>query len=383
MAVLSKDCPPNSGQGPAARSAGPWAVGLLSSLLLSACGGQTSKTPADTESKSKNSKSDSTPTGPKDEADKPSSPEDNQDNNDTDAGDTNENQDPGDSTSDGSPKFDIGGWSDIPNKDADKDDCECQERADRIYLWGRDQSIWRFDPSEKEDKAFENLGKPDCGIPVGQHPFSMGVDRHANAWLTIRTSGRMFKFYANDKNKRCEETQHKPGTQGFTLFGMAFVEHPRDGRCEQLYMHSFDGETPSEGSAAGTLGVLDPETFEIKKISPIDFNGGELTGTADGRLFAFAGTPSRLLEYDPKTGKIKKEVSLGGLDLTSSFAFAFWGGDFYFFTENLGTFPFVSKVTKLDYTGDGSVKTLIEKAPLRVAGAGVSICAPLIEPPPK
>lgn len=361
------------------------ATAVLASLLAIACGGNAAPTsPADDEkSEAANSNADSMG---KDSSPKSDTGNQGADPGDGDSQDTEE--DPGDepedpSSAEGFPKFDIGGGTDEPDKKGDKDDCECQERADRIYLWGRDQSIWRFDPSEDEADAFENLGKPDCAIPVGQHPFSMGVDRHANAWLTIRSSGRMFKFFANDKDKRCEETKHKPGTEGFTLFGMAFVEHPRDGRCEQLYMHSFDGETPSEGSGAGTLGVLDPETFAVKKVSPIDFNGGELTGTADGRLFAFAGTPSRLLEYDPKTGKVKKEIPLGDLELSSSFAFAFWGGDFYFFTENLGTFPFVSKVTKLDYTGDGSLTTFIEKAPLRVAGAGVSICAPLIEPPPK
>lgn len=289
-----------------------------------------------------------------------------------DAGEASENEP--------SPKFDMG---EIPEKSKPKegDDCDCDDKADLIYLWGSDKHIWRYNPSAKEGEGFEDLGNPGCEIPLGQHPFSMGVDRQAKAWLSIRSSGTLFTFDPKTPGS-CKETTHKPGTEGFTLFGMAFVEHPNDGRCDQLYLHSFDGTTPSEGEGSGKLGVMDPETLKIKTIGPINFNGGELTGTGDGRLFAFSGKPGRLIEYDAKTAKIVKEVDLGSLELSSSFAFAFWGGDFYFFTDSLGTIPIQSKITKLDYTGDGSVKTL-GKAPLRVVGAGVSICAPLEEPPPQ
>lgn len=293
--------------------------------------------------------------------------------NDSDAGES-----PG---SDSGVTFDLGS---VPENTtpSDEDDCDCEEHADLIYLWGGQGHLWRYNPVAPQDKAFEDLGDPGCEIPFGQHPFSMGVDRFARAWLTIRSSGTMF-LADTKKSGDCKQQSHTPGTEGFKLFGMAFVEHPKDGRCDQLYMHSFDGEKITEGQGIGTLGVMDPDTLAIKKLGPIDFNGGELTGTADGRLFAFAGDPGRLLEYDPKTAKVVKEVSLGELDLSSSFAFAFWGGDFYFFTDSLGEIPITSKVTKLDYDGDGSVTTILQNAPVRVAGAGVSVCAPLEEPPPQ
>lgn len=277
--------------------------------------------------------------------------------------------------------FDLGNFPENTSP-SDQDDCDCEEHADLIYLWGAQGHLWRYNPVAPKDKAFEKLGDPGCEIPIGQHPYSMGVDRFARAWLTIRSSGTMF-LADTKKGGSCKKQDHTPDTQGFKLFGMAFVEHPKDGRCDQLYMHSFDGKKFSEGKNTGQLGVMDPDALSIKKIAPIDFNGGELTGTADGRLFAFAGQPGRLLEYDPKTAKVIKEVSLGGLELSSSFAFAFWGGDFYFFTDFLGELPITSKVTKLDYTGDGSISTILENAPLRVVGAGVSVCAPLEEPPPQ
>lgn len=278
------------------------------------------------------------------------------------------------------PKFDLGSRPKGSDPD-NKDKCDCEKGADLIFLLAKSGNVWRFDPAAKPDEAFEDLGNPGCDIPVGRHPFSMGVDRLANGWMTIRSSGTLYKFNTAKPNS-CEKVSHTPGTDGFTLFGMAFVEHPNDGVCDQLYMHSFDGKQTSEGPDAGKLGVMDPDTLKIKTIGPINFNGGELTGTGDGRLFAFAGKPGRLLEYDAKTGKVEKEIDLGGLELSSSFAFAFWGGDFYFFTDSLGTIPIKSKVTKLDYTGDGSVSTF-GKAPIRVVGAGVSVCAPLEEPPPR
>lgn len=278
------------------------------------------------------------------------------------------------------PKFDLGARP-KGSEPENKDKCDCEKGADLIFLLGKGGNIWRFDPAAKPDEAFEDLGNPGCEVPVGQHPFSMGVDRLAHGWMTIRSSGELYKFDTAKANS-CKKTTHKPGSDGFKLFGMAFVEHPNDGVCDQLYMHSFDGTQPSESKDAGKLGVMDPETLKIKTIGPINFNGGELTGTGDGRLFAFAGKPGRLLEYDAKTGKVEKEIDLGGLDLSSSFAFAFWGGDFYFFTDSLGTIPIKSKVTKLDYTGDGSVSTY-GMAPTRVSGAGVSVCAPLEEPPPR
>ena len=72
-------------------------------------------------------------------------------------------------------------------------------------------------------------------------------------------------------------------------------------------------------------------------------------------------------------------TSLAGLELTNAFAFAFWGGDFYFFTE-YGGFPVTSRVTRLDHDGDGTLTTVNTNAPIREVGAGVSTCAPIVPP---
>lgn len=130
----------------------------------------------------------------------------------------------------------------------------------------------------------KNLGNPDCDVPIGQDPFSTGVVRQAKAWLSIRSSGTPFNFDPK-KTGSCKKTSsHKPANGGFTLFDIPFVERPSDGQCAQLYLHSFDGKSPSGGKDSGSLGVMDLETLRIKREGPINFNGGELTGIGDGTV---------------------------------------------------------------------------------------------------
>jgi hypothetical protein len=111
---------------------------------------------------------------------------------------------------------------------------------------------------------------------------------------------------------------------GIGYFGMAFVSNSESDQCDSLYGNSFDGFGGfSEGPGIG------------------DF-----------------------LNVDP----------------TNAFAFSFFAGDFYFFTEANGI---VSKVTHLDYDdsdNDGmqELTTVVPMAPIRIVGAGVSTCAPFV-----
>lgn len=260
--------------------------------------------------------------------------------------------------------------------DGNNDDCECAENSDLIYLLSSDHSLWRFNP---KDKKFEDLGGLDCKASPLDTPFSLGVDRHSKAWVQMQPSGKVYVANTLAENN-CVDSGFKPGDFEYHSFGMAFMDKPSDASCEQLYMHSFDGLIWSEGEDIGAMGHLDPESMNTRTIGRIDFNGGELSGTRDGRLFAFAGEPAKLIEYDADTAEAKKITDLGGLSLTLAFAFAFWGGDFYFFTQAEGTLPITSKVTKLDYDGDGSLTTFVENAPIQVVGAGVSVCAPVTPP---
>lgn len=294
-----------------------------------------------------------------------------------DAGEDGPQDEPGPS---GGIKFDMSMPDHVPGE-GQGDDCDCTERAKSIFLLGDNSQLFVYHPIEN---SFEELPKYDCDFPEKNQVHSLGVDRNSVAWVQLRPSGDIFRVETLNGNK-CTHSGNVPGQAGITNAGMSFVEHPLDGRCEQLYLHSAEGDEWFERPDAGFLAVLNPEGSQSKQIGTINFNGGELTGTADGRLFALAGVPdAKLIEYNPKTAKVIKQVKLPDVDTSGAFAFAFWGGDFYFFTDTFankdGAFVLTSKVTKLDYDGSGELSEHLEATPRRIVGAGVSICAPL-DPP--
>ena len=99
----------------------------------------------------------------------------------------------------------------------------------------------------------------------------------------------------------------------------------------------------------------------------------ELTGTGDGRLYGFYdnGFGARLVQLDKKTGQYLSETSLPGVSKGSAWAFAFWGGDFWFFTApaSASTVTRYQPATKkIDVVGTLPAELIV--------GAGVSTCAP-------
>lgn len=277
------------------------------------------------------------------------------------------------------PKFDLG-VAPEGKKPNPEDDCDCKPNTDLIYLLDHaNAKLWTYDP---RDHTFKQIGTVDCPAADDDTAFSLAVDRFANAWIQMAPSGKLFKVNTLDQNA-CTDSGYVPGSAGPKQSGMAFSDRQDDKVCEQLYLHSSEGGVDDwkQGPGIGKLGTVDPETYAGKLVSSIDYNGGEMTGTQDGRLFAFSGAKKgTLVEYNPADGSVVKKTELGDLIPTFAFAFAFWGGDFYFFTLATNQLPLYSKVTKLDYDGDGSLTTVVDKVPFMVVGAGVSVCAPL-DPP--
>ena len=146
-----------------------------------------------------------------------------------------------------------------------------------------------------------------------------------------------------------------------------------------MYAHGWSGQGGfSECNGCQDMGKIDTADFSIETLGAIDYDGGELTGTGDGRLYAFAGSPAKLIDYDKSDASVNNTFDLGGLTLTNAFAFAFFGGDFYFFTES-GNPGSDSKVTHYDFDDDKSLETVVNVAPMRIVGAGVSTCVPLAQ----
>jgi hypothetical protein len=246
--------------------------------------------------------------------------------------------------------------------------CECADNTDLIYVLSDNGQLYSFDPLNNQFALITN----NLGCPQNQ-AFSMSVDRNGIAHVMFQNDD-IYTIDVNNPNM-CLDPMYQPGQLGFNKFGMGFVSNNEFDPCDKLYAHSWNGQGGfTEGPNTGRMGRLDPETLTMEEIGFINYNGGELTGTGDGRLFAFAGAPAKLVEYDKETAQVLATEQLN-MNLTNAFAFAFYGGDFYLFTE--GNNPTFSKVTHYDYDDDKSLTTVVMQAPIRIVGAGVSTCVPL------
>jgi hypothetical protein len=288
---------------------------------------------------------------------------------------------------DGGDKFDVPGGD--GDGDGDASQCACAPKSDLIYVLSYEQlgpgSIWTFDPNNYQFSKVADLG--NCGI--GDLPFSMGVSRDGRAFVQLIPSGDIVTVDVN--TGECGDPGFSPGqAAGLGNFGMAFVSRSADDPCDKLYgiKGAWDQSPYScPGQGCGRLGVASPHNLSFTMVGDVDYFGGELSGTGDGRLFAFVhDSPSRLVELDKETGEELESLSLTGVSTTDAFAFAFWGGDFYLFTEANDTLPSYpeapSKVVRVDWDesdGQGKkIETIIGAAPILVAGAGVSTCAPYV-----
>jgi hypothetical protein len=316
-------------------------------------------------------------------------------------------------------------------------ECSCAPGTEQIHVLSDAGALWRFDPLAE---TFTSLGQVGCGS--GSY-YSMAVDHDGRGWLLDLDTRDLLVLDLDDPGS-CTEPPWVPGNGGFQYFGMGFVSEGGGSLCESLYMLRYSGEGPfAEGPGIGAIGVYDPADGSVESLAAIDYDGGEITGTGDGRVFAFAGVdPAKLIEYDPSTGEPLAILPLDGLDKTTASAFAFHSGDLWFFTEaqppECGTcldacspahatcladpdcaeslecllttgqpsdecgglvpmdlqlcvfnqcgdecFPpegKVSEIHRLDWDHsegpDPSLTKLEKLAPVRVVGAGVSICAP-------
>lgn len=209
--------------------------------------------------------------------------------------------------------------------------CGCSKGVHNqaIIVLSDASELYSYDPVQNE---FAKITELDC---AGQsQPYSMAVDARGHAWVLFASSQDFRTLDVNAPNG-CENPGYTPGQAGFGLFGMAFSTTSETSTCEQIFALSYSGSGPfGEGPGIGKLGKLDPETLALEKIADIDYDGGELAGTGNGRLFAFAGVnPAKLVEYDKATGSSIATTPLTGLSKTTASAFAFFAADIYFFTE--------------------------------------------------
>lgn len=245
---------------------------------------------------------------------------------------------------------------------------DCAEAARWVYVVDSDGTLIRFEP---DSTTFTRVGTLDCPAGLGVTPFSMSVDRAANAWV-LYSDGSVFRVSTLDAS--CTATGFVPNQAGFEVFGMGFVADGAMSTAETLYIAG--GPSLMIGSGA-TLGTLNTSTLTVAAGNALP-GWPELTGTGLGELWGFfpMTTPASVRQIDKSSSATLRTFDLGGLDTTSTqaWAFAFWGGRFYVFIQAL--FDTSTNVWRLD-PSDGSFVELVHDSGFRIVGAGVSTCAPV------
>jgi len=211
------------------------------------------------------------------------------------------------------------------------EDCSCVPDNENIVVLSDESELWTYTP---QLNTFEYLGDVIC---QADKPYSLAIDRSGVAWIQFASDGQVYTFDPKHPAP-CEFAGVFAKPAGFEYFGLSFASNG-PGTCDRLYLMNYSGDGPfAEGPGLGALGVCDPGTLEVTNLGPTDYDGGELAGTGAGRLFAFAGVgPAKLIEYDKFDATPLSILPLTDLRKTRASAFAFHGGDAYFFTEAVAT----------------------------------------------
>ena len=255
------------------------------------------------------------------------------------------------------------------------DACPCPDLEvaldDGIFVLSITAQLWKYFP---ETNMFQQLGPLGCGLPPTT--FSMAVDRSGYAWVQYQ-GGELRKVAVTNVDD-CTDPGYVVGQQGVTNFGMAFVSNSESDACDRIYGNKASGIP--EGNAVSDFFSIDPMTLQVGVIGKSDYGTAEVTGTGDGRAFFFAGqNPAKLVEIDKANAAKLNVIPLPGVELGNAWAFAFFAGDFYFFTNSKGGPG--SEVTHIDYddsdnNGKQDITEVVANAPISIVGAGVSTCAP-------
>lgn len=249
-------------------------------------------------------------------------------------------------------------------RDANRNDCPDADTT-FIYVVTEKNELLAFNPPAG---AFKRIGTLVCPVKTpGSTPFSMAVDRTGVAYVLFN-DGNLFQV--STKTAACVATSFQPNQQGFNTFGMGFSSDT-GGPEETLFIAQDTSTGP------GSLASIDLSTFTINPIAAFTQNvvRAELTGTGDGRLFAFyKGVPSTssvIGEIDKTTADVIAEDDLASVNQGQGWAFGYWGGDFYTFTSPNGASSIVQRFRPLT-----KQVTQVATYPSVIVGAGVSTCAP-------
>jgi hypothetical protein len=239
--------------------------------------------------------------------------------------------------------------------------------ATLIYVITQQGDLYSFYPPTL---AFHLIGSISCTQSAAQ-PFSMAVGRTGIAY-SVFNDGTL--HIIDMATAACKDTAFVPDQQGFGTFGMGFVANTGDAG-ETLFVAEGSVVTPRPNSRG--LGTIDPATLALSFVASFNppIPGPELTGTGSGQLFGFytnaSASGSHIVQIDPGTGKLLADYPLVTGAPNDGYAFAYWGGVFWVFTDPSGSSTTVTRFDPVTMS-ETDVATLSDG----VVGAGVSTCAP-------
>lgn len=245
----------------------------------------------------------------------------------------------------------------------------CSVESQYVYVIDDGAVLYKFDPPAL---SFTAIGTLSCGASWLDTPFSMAVDRNANAWV-VYTDGSLYKV--DTKTAGCTPTSFAPGQHGFVTFGMGFSTDGPGSTKDTLFVSDSDYAGTTKG-----LAMVDTQSLVLTPVGMYDKIDAraEMTGTGDGKLYgAFEGTPYVVAQIDKGKATILSQAPQSQIQYApgaSNFAFAFWGGSFWLFVGP-GT-----QTDVFQYDPAAGTTSLRTTVPQVIVGAGVSTCAP-IEPP--
>lgn len=233
---------------------------------------------------------------------------------------------------------------------------DCLNTSDLIYVISRgDEKLYLFDPITLD---FDIVGQLDCGI-YGE-PGSMGVARDGYAY--VRYSDQTI-YEVDLVTLECSEMQYQD--PGFGAFGMGYATDSAHSWRDQLYVANFN-----------SLAKLDTGNWNLNKVGDLP-SQSELTGNADGELFAFLPlqTPAAIVQLDKDSGQVINNIPLNNFpnpfDI-DAFAFATWGGEFWLFVREYG----MGSSSDVYRVRGNQIRLERANIGFDIVGAGVATCAP-------
>jgi hypothetical protein len=245
-----------------------------------------------------------------------------------------------------------------------------------IYVIDNASNLMRFDPRKLPGDPFEMVGRLSC---PSFGPNSMAVDRNGVAWVNF-SDGKLFRVSVVDAHCAAEGTIPEDAPE---QFGMGFVSD--DPKAGTEYLMATDRVTRDNWPQLARIDLTTqpPRWMPVgdMQFKEAQDNNPELTGTGDGKLYAYVSQPGRgyVQEVSRTTGTPTgpRWRIPGKADDANAWAFAHYAGVFYVFV----TFDGNSMVYAV-HKKTGKVELVKENLPSRIVGAGVSTCAPLLEAPP-